>query len=173
MKTLELRKLAPSKEKRISPDGNCLFSSLSYILTGSDHCHKEIRELLIHNMRNNYRDICTNYCGAHYSLLPEHQCKTIEEYIQVSMMARDGSWGTDLELFLTAQILKTDIFVYKDTDHTWNRFSTHGFNDKRNINDLTKERIYIRLYINDFQPILKVNTKEKVLNEQYMEELSC
>ena len=29
-KTLEIRKLAPSKEKRISPDGNCLFRSLSY-----------------------------------------------------------------------------------------------------------------------------------------------
>ena len=116
-------------------------------------------------MTNNYRDICTNYCAAHYSLLPEHQCNTIEEYIQNSMMARVGSWGTDLELFLTAQIVKTDIFVYKDTDHAWSRFSAHGFNDKRNIYDLTEERIYIRLYFNHFQPILKVNTNEKVLNE--------
>ena len=44
-KSLEIRKLAPSMEKRVSPDGNCLFSSLSYVVTGSDHYHKEFREL--------------------------------------------------------------------------------------------------------------------------------
>ena len=54
-KTLDIRKLVPSKEKRISPDGNCLFSSLSFIITGSDHYHKEIRELLITNMKINIK----------------------------------------------------------------------------------------------------------------------
>ena len=63
-KSLEIRKLAPSKEKRVSPDGNCLFSSLSYVVTGSDHHHKEFRELLITNMRNKFRTECTNYCTA-------------------------------------------------------------------------------------------------------------
>ena len=42
-KSLEIRKLAPSKEKRVSPDGNCIFSSLSYVVTGSDHYQKEFR----------------------------------------------------------------------------------------------------------------------------------
>lgn len=51
-KTLEIRKLAPSKEKRISPDGNCLFRSLSYILSGSDHYLNKIRVLLLQNMKN-------------------------------------------------------------------------------------------------------------------------
>ena len=55
-KTLQITKLAPSKEKRISPDGNCLFRSLSYVLTGTDYYHKEIRALLIHNITNNYLD---------------------------------------------------------------------------------------------------------------------
>ena len=32
IKNLDIRCLAPWKEKRIAPDGNCLFSSLSYIL---------------------------------------------------------------------------------------------------------------------------------------------
>ena len=54
-KTIEIRKLAPSKGKRISPDGNCLFSSLSYVITGTDYYHTEIRELLIQNMTNKYR----------------------------------------------------------------------------------------------------------------------
>ena len=50
-------------------------------------------------MKNKYREICTNYCIAHYNLLPEHQCNSIEDYIEGSLMARVGSWGTDLELF--------------------------------------------------------------------------
>ena len=171
-KTLEIRKLAPSKEKRISPDGNCLFRSLSYILTGSDDYHKEIRELLIQNMKNKYREICTNYCIAHYNLLPEHQCNSIEDYIEGSLMARArvGSWGTDLELILAAQIIKTDIFVYKDGEHVWMRFAAHGFNNKRDVHDLTEERVYVRLYFNHYQPILKVNTKEKVVNEHYIKD---
>ena len=118
-------------------------------------------------MTNNYLDVCTKYCVAHYSLLPETQCKTIEDYLQTSMMARNGFWGTDLELFLAAQMLKTDIFVYVDADHVWKLFSAQGFSGKRNNHDLSEERIYLRLYFNHYQPILKVNTKDKVLGEHY------
>ena len=145
-KSLEIRKLAPSKEKRASPDGNCLFSSLSYVVTGSDHYHKEFRELLVTNMKNKYRTECTNYCTAKYDLLPEKHCNTIEEYITVSLMDRVGSWGTDLELFLADQLLKTDIFVFKDVNCCWNKFSGYVFNDKQNVHDLT-ERGCICVYI--------------------------
>ena len=61
-------------------------------------------------------------------------------------MDRVGSWGTDLELCLATQILKTDIFVYKDEDLIWNKFSAYGFNDKRDIHELTEKRVYLRLY---------------------------
>ena len=46
-KNLRIRELRPSKEKRISPDGNCLFRLISYVNTGSDHYHQEIREILV------------------------------------------------------------------------------------------------------------------------------
>ena len=80
-------------------------------------------------MTNKYRKVCTSYCTAHYNLLPEHHCKTIEDYIKVSLMDRVESRETDLELFSAAHLLKTDIFVYKDGDHVWNQFSGNGFND--------------------------------------------
>ena len=51
--TIEIRKLFPSKGKRISPDGNCLFSSLSHVITGTDYYHTEILELLIQNLTLN------------------------------------------------------------------------------------------------------------------------
>ena len=70
------------------------------------------------NIESNVRTI-----AHHIILLPEHNCATIEDYIGVGMMDRVGSWGTDLELFLAAQLLKTDIFVFKDMDRCWNKFS--------------------------------------------------
>ena len=61
-------------------------------------------------------------------------------------MARVGSWGTDLELFFAAQIKKPDIFVYKDGERVWSRFSAHGFNDKRDVHDLTEESLYTPVF---------------------------
>ena len=54
-----------------------------------------------------------------------------------------GSWGTEMEIFLSAQILKTDIFVYRDNFQSWNKFSGYGFVDKHNAHYLT-EKEYTR-----------------------------
>ena len=121
VKNTDLHQLVPTKERRISPDGNCLFSSLSFVITGADRFHREIRELLLENMRSTDREKCTNYCSSHYELLQEHRCRSIDDYIINSRMESIGSWGTDLEIFLAAQILKTDIFIYRDCFHNWSR----------------------------------------------------
>ena len=73
-KSLEIRQLIPTKERRISPDGNCLFRSLSYIITGTDYNHKEIRELIIDKMKGEYRQLATNYVQARRDMLPEGRC---------------------------------------------------------------------------------------------------
>ena len=36
VKNTDFHQLVPTKERRISPDGNCLFSSLSFVITGAD-----------------------------------------------------------------------------------------------------------------------------------------
>ena len=79
--SLQIRELTPSKEKRICPDGNCLFRSISYVITGSDHYHKEIREILIENMKGDHREDCTNYCYAHNDILLDGGCYSIGQYI--------------------------------------------------------------------------------------------
>ena len=160
IKNIDIRCLAPCKEKRIAPDGNCLFSSLSYILTGNDRSHKEIRVLLLEHMKGLYRDICTRYCNSHYDLLPENRCHSVDDYISKSRMDSNGSWGTDMEIFLAAQILKMDIFVFRDNFQSRNKFSGYGFVDKHNAHDLTEERIYMRLCWDHYQPIVKVDRVE-------------
>ena len=88
-KSLKIRKLVPSKEKRIAPDGNCLFSSISYIITGSDHNHREIRELLVLNMQGKYRDCCSKYCNSHSNLIATNNYSSIEEYIKSRLTELD------------------------------------------------------------------------------------
>ena len=68
-----------------------------------------------------------------------------EEYITTSMMDRVGSWGTDLEIFLAAQLLSTDIFVFKDANRCWDKFSGFGFNNRHYVHDLTEKRLYLPL----------------------------
>ncbi len=76
-------------------------------------------------------------------------------------MDRNGSWGTNLELSIMAQILKTDIFLYKDDDRNWMKFSGHGFNDRHSVHDLTESRTYLRLYMSHFQPVVRVKEISK------------
>ena len=79
-----------------------------------------------------------------------------------------GSWGTDMEIFLAAQVLTTDIFVYRDTLQCWNKFSGYGFNSKKDVHGLTSKRIYLRLYHDHYQPVLK-----KAENCRIFEDLQC
>ena len=121
-------------------------------------------------MRGKYRDICSKYYNSHSTLIATKNCFSIEEYIQSSKIDRTGSWGTDLELFLAAQLLKTDIFLYKDLGRSWNKYSAYGFSDKKDVHPLTEKRIYLRLYLSHFQPVTKVNSEDKVnLHEKGVE----
>ena len=158
-KSIEIRQLIPTREKRISADGNCLFRSLSYLITRTDYNHREIRELIIDKIKGEYRTFATNYVQARKDVLPEGRCNSIEDYLRISKMDQVGSWGTDLEIFLAAITLSTDIFVYNDEHQSWLKFSGHGFNDAKSTHDLTERRVYLRLNMNHFQPIIKVNTR--------------
>ena len=109
-------------------------------------------------MRSTYREKCTNYCSSHYELLQEHRCRSIDDYIINSRMESICSWGTDLEIFLSAQILKTDIFIYRDCYHNWSKFSGYGFSDKQDLHELTDKRTYLRLNIDHYQPVIKVDS---------------
>ena len=114
-------------------------------------------------MKGEYRKLATNYVQARKDLLPEERCNSIEDYLKASKMDQVGSWGTDLEIFFAAIILRTDIFVYNDEDQSWLKFSGHGFNDSKSTHDLTERRVYLRLNMSHFQPVIKVNTRTQRL----------
>ena len=106
-----------------------------------------------------------NYCSVRRDLLSGGICNSVEDYLRITVMDRAASRGTDLEIFLSALILKTDIFVFKDDDQCWMKFSGYGFSGKNSRNELTENRVYLRLHMGYFQPIMKVKDESSMLTE--------
>ena len=105
---------SPTELYYIQGDGNCLFRSLSYALTGRQIYHNIIRHKIINHMK----DI--------ESLLRPHMNGSLKDYLSCTNMANKTTWGTDIEILAASSMLQTDIFVYTQvgTVYKWNRFST-------------------------------------------------
>ena len=118
----------PSKlSQRILNDGNCLFRAFSYVITGRQVYHTKVREQIINHMRH-----------IEHFLLP-HMKTSLDSYLATrrSHMARNGVWGTDIEILSAASLLSTDVFVYTKIGDTykWQQFSRTMLDGKKPEND--------------------------------------
>ena len=97
----------PVCSRKMNPDGNCLFCAISYILTGSERQHFQLRSLIVAHVRSltensladNLRDI----------LMMLH---SLEEHITCTNMAHEFIWGTDIEIAITCHLLDVNIATY-------------------------------------------------------------
>ena len=110
-------------------------------------------------MKGEFREIISKYCSTRNDLLPGGYCNSFEDYLKVSKMNKTGTGGTDQEILLAALILKTDTFVDKDSNR-WMKFSGYSFNDRNTVDNLTDNRVY-----------LKVITQESFSNISYVNHL--
>ena len=103
----------PTKLCKIQGDGNCLFRSLSYLVTGRQVYHKIIRSKIVEHMRN-----------IENSLHP-HINSSLEEYLVRTGMNSQSVWGTDIEILTACSLLETDIYVYSwvGSIYKWQKFS--------------------------------------------------
>lgn len=93
----------PVNIKHIRGDGNCLFRSLSYMITGSEEFHFTLRTLTV------------NHMDSIDTLLQQHlprKTSSVVDYVQSSGMRQEGTWGTDVEIYTAAHMLQTNIYVY-------------------------------------------------------------
>ena len=79
--------------KHISADGNCLFRSLAYIITGAMDQHMAVRTAILQHMLGIAHFILGHHV-VHYS--------SIQEYIACNNMDRESVWGTDIEILTCA-----------------------------------------------------------------------
>jgi hypothetical protein len=77
----------PSKLYSINGDGNCLFRSFFYIVTGGQMYYNIIRHKILQHMA----DI--------ENLLVPHMNMSLSSYVEHSNMINNGVWSSDIEIF--------------------------------------------------------------------------
>ena len=103
----------PRTIQSIQGDGNCLFRTLSFIITGSEEQHTLVREAILHHMLQIAHFMLSHRINDHSS---------VSEYIEHTCMDQDGTWGTDIEILTLAHLLNTFIFVYTTEQCNWWRY---------------------------------------------------
>ena len=94
----------PRRVRHILGDGNCLFRSLSYIITGTESQHLQVREALL----NHLVSIEDMMIGHHIS----REYSSVMEYIRGTNTDRNGTWDTDIELITASHMLNTPLCMY-------------------------------------------------------------
>ena len=95
----------PTRVHRVEGDGNCLFYSLCYIITGSIREHLTLRSLIVQHLRT--------HIGC-WRLLPNFidQDQSIDEYIERTRIDQRGVWGSSVEMAVLAHMLGANIASY-------------------------------------------------------------
>ena len=122
----------PYNIKPIVGDGNCLFRCFSYVITGSEDQHMEIRNAIVNHM----------YHIAPFLIGPFITEHTINDYIQNSGMDQCKTWGTYVEILTFCHLLQTSVLSYNMANNDWARYCPHGL-DKNIVDNFTKMSIYL------------------------------
>ena len=85
-----------TRTRSIGGGGNCFLRAISFIITGSEDNHPEVRQLLCQHME---------------SSLLQFNGKSGGDYVRSSKMNHLGVWGTNDECQAVADWLKTPVFV--------------------------------------------------------------
>ena len=119
----------PNRFKRIGGDGNCLFRTFSFILTGSENQHMAVRQAILdHMVRTAHLLLFQHIRSSHTS---------VQSYIASRKMDKSGIWGTETEILALAHMLQTDIYSYSTNDHKWHKYGIADV-DRNESDDVTR-----------------------------------
>ena len=116
--------------KKIAPDGNCMFRSLSYIVTGSEEHHDAIRAKIVEHAKHSPSRLLQHIKGNSLYRV----CTSVSQYMQKSKMDRDGVWDTEIELLCFVHLTKTCcVLSYSIDNGKWNRYGPHDLDRHLNV----------------------------------------
>ena len=108
----------PNRTVNVPGDGNCLFSALSYIVTGSKRQHAQMRAVIVRNMPFFENELMRN-------VINRSVYRNLDHYLSVTRMYCDGAWGGDPEIQTLAVLLNTTIYSYSEAFCGWTRFGSY------------------------------------------------
>ena len=134
--------------KRIVGDGNCLFRSLCYIITGSEEQHFALRTAIVQHMLS----IPYMFVGYGTDGQPNcvslfchpHHYESVEEYVRQTRMDFDRVWGTNVEMACLAHILRAPVYCYDASQryHIWAAYFPNSV-DRSIPRDVQHRPLYI------------------------------
>jgi hypothetical protein len=135
-----------------SQDGHCYFHAISYLLTGKEYYHFQLRHQICDYIENpiNYHKIRAYLPPTVLSKEKGVQVKIDNgnEYVKHTKM-RLNTWATEVEIYATAQIISKDIVVY--ARNSWIRHVASGY-----AVGITKHALYLNNQTgNHFDPVTR------------------
>ena len=139
---------APTHSLAINGDGNCFFRSLSYFITGDEDQHAILRLHICKYITDNI---------AFFGTVTNDPL-----YVQNSKMMVDGVWATEVEVYASASMLSTSIFMYTPYErdkqnipvYKWLCYSP--FQNSPTIFKESGECLYMLNSFNHFQPVIRM-----------------
>ena len=136
-------------------------------MTGNIDSLNLVRLKVVDNMLGKLKEACNKFIVNKYIVnkFPKSviNYRNVADYVVKSNMKRNSTWGTDVELFATALLLQTDVWVFSsDMGNKWMVLSGRG---AKLIDTLESPPVNIAgfIYINHngvhYEPILRVDLR--------------
>ena len=108
----------PTRTVRIPGDGNCLFSALSYIITGTIDQQAAVHAVILNHMSAIEGRLRRGFFPPCYT--------DSQSYIEGTRMNRDRTWGSDCEMITMADLLNTTIYSHDTANNVWAPYTPAG-----------------------------------------------
>ena len=150
--------------KKIVGDGNCLFRSLSYIITGNEDQHLTLRRAIIRHM------LSIPHMLIGYGSDGQPNCITlmchparydsVEHYIERTRMDQNGEWGTNVEMACLAHLISSPVYCYDTTQphHIWAAYFPSDV-DRSIPRNVRQRSLYIHLAHNHFTVVRSIRIR--------------
>ena len=109
--------------RNVGADGNCYFRALSYIITGRETQHMEIREGILSYMLTIQHLLIGRDSTGHANILVPFNVHSVQQYIDNTGMARNGTWGTDVEMLCFSHMFNFNVYIFDAGSNTWAVFN--------------------------------------------------
>ena len=135
----------------VSGDGNCLFSALLIALGASPSCHLHLRTMLCGFIST--MDINSQFLDVWVTegdRVVTRNCSTTSEYLRISKMHTDGTYGTCVEIYSFAQLFHVDVYVFHSVTRVWLCYSYAGDRDRHAVVPIF---LYLSPSLNHFETV--------------------
>ena len=104
--------------RNVQGDGICLFRAMSYIITGSEKQHLEIRNAILRYMLS-IENLLVGYDShGNYNYLQPFGHSSVQNYIDSRELTRTGTWGSEVEMICLSHMLNTVVYSFDAGSNT-------------------------------------------------------